>query len=131
MSRSKLALVLAAALLVPAADLSAQEAVVGEWESAIQTGRGSFTQTFVFSMEDGALKGTVTTQFGSSELSDISFEDGTLTFSVTRTFRDNSFTQTYTATVEGNEMTGTISGGGGGRGGGRGGPREFTATRGG
>lgn len=134
MVRSAFALLAAALLAWPAAGLSAQEEVVGEWEMSIQTGRGSFTQTFAFTMEDGALKGTVTNQMGGTErvtdLSNVKFEDGTLTFDVTRTFRDNSFTQSYTATIDGDEMTGTITGGRGGRGGGgRGGPQEFTAIR--
>ena len=134
MSRFKLALVLAAALTLPAAEIAAQEEFVGGWEFAIETGRGSFSQTFAFTVEDGALSGTVTSQIGTSDLTDLSYEDGTLTFSITRTFGDNSFTQNFTTSVSGDEMTGTstIAGGRGGRGGGgggRGGPREFTATR--
>ncbi len=134
MSRFKVTLVLAAALTLPAAKVAAQEEFVGGWEFAIETGRGSFSQTFAFTLEDGTLSGTVTSQIGTSELTDLSHEGGTLTFSVTRTFGDNSFTQTFTATVSGDEMTGTITtaggrGGRGGGGGGRGGPREFTATR--
>jgi len=65
-------------------------------------------------------------QFGTTELTNITFEDGALTFDVTRTFRDNSFTQTYSGTIEGGQMTGTVEGGRGGRGGG---PTEFTMER--
>jgi len=126
MSRSAIILVLAGALLLPVGQLQAQEEVVGEWEMSFETGRGSFTQTLAFTLEDGELGGTVTSQAGTTELANVSFEDDTLTFDLTRTFRDNSFTQTYTATIEGDEMTGTIEGGRGGRGGG---PTEFTAQR--
>lgn len=131
MSRFKFALVLAAALTLPADEIAAQEEFVGGWEFAIETGRGSFSQTFAFTLEDGTLSGTVTSQIGISELMDLTYEDGTLTFSITRTFGDNTFTQDFTTTVSGDEMTGTITiaGGRGGGGGGRGGPREFTAAR--
>jgi len=127
MSRSLFALVLAGALTLPGAQLQAQEEVLGEWEMTTEGRGGTFTQTFAFTMEEGELHGTVTAgQFGTTELTDITFEDGTLTFAVTRTFRDNSFTQTYTGTIEGDQMTGTVEGGRGGRGGG---PSEFTMQK--
>jgi hypothetical protein len=122
MSWSRFALLLAGALLLPTAQLQAQEEVLGSWEMSFETGRGSFTQTFAFAMEEGELTGTVESQMGTTELTNVSFEDGTLTFDVTRNFGGNSFTQSYTATVDGDEMTGTIEGG-------RGGPTEFTAQR--
>lgn len=129
MSRSTLVLLAAAALALPAADLSAQDPetryapVLGSWESEFETPGGTFTQTFVFRVENGALAGTASSQRGGdTALDNVSFEDGTLTFQVTREMRGNSFTLNYTATVDGDEMTGTVAGG-------RGGDREFSATR--
>lgn len=127
MSRSIFALILAGVLALPGAQLQAQEEVVGEWEMTTQGRGGAFTQTFAFTMEEGDLHGTVSAgQFGTTELTNITFEDGMLTFDVTRTFRDNSFTQTYSGTIDGGQMTGTVEGGRGGRGGG---PTEFTMER--
>lgn len=158
MSRFTFSLVMAGALALPAAELSAQSPV-GEWESTQEGRGGTVTLTFSFMMDGDVLKGTMSTtqQTEPVEMSDVSFEDGTLKFSVTRTRGDNSFVLTYTATIEGDNMTGTRSfgqrggggaraeraggGGGGGRAGGggggagrggrggRGGSPDFTATR--
>lgn len=94
MSRSALVLLAAAALAVPAAELSAQDPetryapVLGSWESTFETPGGTFTQTFVFRVENGALAGMVSgSRGGDTELENVSFEDGTLTFKVTREFR--------------------------------------------
>jgi hypothetical protein len=122
MSWSRFTLLLAGALLLPTANLQAQEEVLGSWEMSFETGRGTFTQTFTFTMEEGELGGTVETQMGTTELTNVSFEEGTLTFDRTLDFGGNSFTQSYTATVEGDEMTGTFEGG-------RGGPTEFAAEK--
>lgn len=125
MLRSALGLVAAAALVLPAAELSAQDAdeLVGEWERTVEIpGGGNFTETFVFTVEDDVLTGVSSTEFGDTDLEEVSFEDGTLTFSVARNFEGENFTQTFTATVEGDEMTGTVEGGPPGS-------QEFTATR--
>lgn len=127
MSRSLTAVLMAAALAAPAA-LVAQDAaalyapVLGEWEMTLETPRGSFTQTFAFELDGDALTGTTSSQRGESDLTNVSFEDGTLKFDVTRNFRGNSNTQSYTAKIDGDRMEGTVSGG-------RGGDREFTASR--
>ncbi len=124
MSRSKLAFLMASALVLPAAALSAQdvEAVLGKWEMTMETPRGSITQQFEFALEGDVLKGKVTSQRGSFDLKDVAFEDGTLTFDIERSFGNRSFVQSYAAKIEGSTMKGTVSGG-------RGGDREFTATR--
>lgn len=129
MLRSAFALFAVAALALPATELSAQDteevydALVGEWERTVEIpGGGNFTEAFVFTVEDGVLTGISRTEFGDTDLEEVSVEDGTLTFEVARDFEGQSFTQTFTATVEEDEMTGTVDGGPGGN-------QEFTATR--
>ena len=112
MSWSRFSLLLAAgALLLPTTQLQAQEEFVGSWEQSMETGRGAFTQTFVFAITDGKLTGTMSSQMGDTDLTNVEYDDGTVTFDVTRDFGGNSFTQSYTATVDGDEMTGTMEGG--------------------
>ena len=110
-----------------ATDLSAQDAsdfsaVLGAWEMTLETPRGSVTQTLTFVAEDDELTGTATAPNGTTQLQNVAFADGNLTFQVTRSMRNREITQSFTATIAGDQMTGTISGG-------RGGGREFTAVR--
>jgi len=127
MHRILTTVLLSTALAVPAASLLAQEGgqlqpVLGEWEMTMETPRGSMTQQFVFKLVDGALQGTVSSPQGSVDLKDVKFDNGHLTFVVERTFGQRSMTQSFSATIEGDEMKGTVSGG-------RGGERPFTARR--
>ena len=89
----------------------------------LETPRGSMTQTLTFVADGDQLKGTASAPNGSTELQGVAFQDGEITFQVTRTFRNREMTQSFTATIDGDHMTGTISGGRGG------GQREFTAVR--
>ena len=109
-------------------DLSAQDAsdfsaVLGAWEMTLETPRGTMTQTLTFVADGDELTGSATAPNGTMQLQNVSFQDGTLTFQVTRSFRNREMTQSYTATADGDQLTGTISGGRGG------GQREFTAVR--
>ena len=88
----------------------------------LETPRGSVTQTLTFVAEDDELTGTATAPNGTAQLQNVAFADGNLTFQVTRSMRNREITQSFTATIAGDQMTGTISGG-------RGGGREFTAVR--
>ena len=112
---------------VPATRVSAQtspdfSAVLGAWEMTLQTPRGSMTQTLTFVADGDELTGAATAPNGTAQLRNISFADGQVTFQVTRSFRNREITQSYSATIEGDRMTGTVSGA-------RGGEREFTAIR--
>ena len=109
-------------------DLSAQDssdfsAVLGAWEMTLETPRGSMTQTLTFAVDDDELAGTATAPNGTMQLQNISFEEGRITFEVTRSFRNREVTQSYSATIDGEQMTGTVSGARGR------GQREFTAVR--
>ena len=112
---------------VPASRASAQtssdfSAVLGAWEMTLETPRGSMTQTLTFVAEGDELTGSAMAPNGTIQLQNVSFEDGRISFQVTRSFRNREITQSYSATIEGDQMTGTVSGA-------RGGDREFTAVR--
>ena len=44
---------------------------VGEWESTIETERGTFTTTYVFTMDGDMLKGTMSGRMGETEIDDL------------------------------------------------------------
>ena len=110
--------------LAPA--LSAQE-ITGTWDLTTSSPRGDRTITFTFAQDGNTVTGTaLMPMMGRGgpggppgggepqeiEISDGSFENGTLTFSITMGMGDRSFTQTYVATtVTATTMEGTITGG--------------------
>ena len=119
------AIVLAAACsaISPEASMAQDHSdVVGSWEMTMETPRGAVTQVFTFVLNDGALSGTASGRGGETDLQKIALEDGILTFEVVRNFRGNSMTQSFSASITGDDMAGTISGG-------RGGERDFKAKR--
>ena len=63
------------------------------------------------------------------DIEDGAVDGNSFSFSMTLSFGDNSFTQEYSGTFDGDSMEGQIAGGG--RGGRGGGPRPFTGKRGG
>ena len=119
-----LALTLASVPATPAAAQTASDfsAVLGAWEMTLETPRGSMTQTLTFVADGDELTGSAMAPNGTTQLQNVAFEDGRVSFEVTRSFRNREITQSYSATIEGGRMTGTVSGP-------RGGPREFTAVR--
>ena len=115
---------LAAAIALQPHQVQAQQhdAFLGSWEMTMETPRGSITQTIVITEADGGLAGTLETPRGTTDLANVSITDGVLSFDVTRQMRGNSMTQSFSATVDGDVMSGTMSGG-------RGGERPFSASR--
>ena len=130
-------LLTAAVLAMAPAPATAQD-LAGMWEISYETGRGTRTQTLTLTVDGMMLTGTVTFTGGgrrgggggggpqSIEISDGKIDGSSFSFTVTRTFGDNSIVQSYSGTVDGMTLTGTIEGGG--RGGG-GQPRPFTGKR--
>ncbi len=128
------ALLTAAVLATAPAPASAQS-LAGTWELTSETGRGTRTSTLTLAVDGMTLTGTLTFTGGgrrgggggggpqSIEISGGTIEGNAFTFTVTRTFGDNSFAQVYSGTFEGNTIQGTIEGGRGGGG------RPFTGTR--
>ena len=132
------ALLTAAVVAMAPAPTSAQN-LAGMWELSQETGRGTRTSTLSLTVDGMTLTGTVTTTGGGRrggggggggpqavEISDGKIDGSSFSFTLTRTFGDNTITQTYSGTIDGATLTGTIEGGG--RGGG-GQPRPFTGKR--
>ena len=112
---------LSALMVLGAALALAEETVVGTWEAAIETPRGTNEIVMEFTDSDGALQGKWTGRRGTEELADVKFEGGHLTFTRNLEFKGNSFSIDYDCTIDGNTMNGKISTPRG--------EREFTAKR--
>ncbi len=131
--------------LVAAAALSAgpvaAQSLTGTWELSQETQRGPRTSTLALVQDGTTLTGTLTLTLGGRrgggggggprefEIEDGLVEGNSFSFTMTLSFGDNSFTQEYSGTFDGDSMEGEIAGGG--RRGGGGGPRPFTGKRGG
>ena len=133
------ALVAVAAL--SAAPVAAQN-LTGTWELSQETQRGPRTSTLALVQDGTTLTGTLTLTLGGRrggggggggggprefEIEDGTVEGNSFSFTMALSFGDNSFTQEYSGTFDGDSMEGEIAGGGR-RGGG--GPRPFTGKRG-
>lgn len=103
-----------AALCVTLAAFAAEASPTGTWKWTVQGRQGGqgFEQTLKLDHKDGKLTGTVLgTQRGNfnipdTEISDASFTDGTIKFSITREFNGNKFTSKYEGRLEGDTITG-------------------------
>ena len=127
------ALLTTAVLAMVPAPASAQ-GLAGMWELSRETGRGTRTSMLSLTVEGTTLTGTVTTTGGGRgggggggpqeiEISDGSIDGNSFTFTITRTFGDNSFSQVYSGTVDGMTIAGTVDSGRGGGG------QPFTGKR--
>ena len=89
-----------------------QAQMAGNWELSSQGPRGGDqTMTLVVEMNDGELTGTLTLQrMGKHTLQDVTVDGMEFSFSVTLSMRGNSFGQEFVGTVDGDEMSGAISG---------------------
>ena len=121
MKRTTLAFL--AAAIASTAALQAQDPkdFVGEWESTMETQRGTFTTIYMFTMDGDMLEGTMSGRMGETKIDEVMYEDGTISFSVTRNMQGDSMTFTYTATMVEGVIHGTMLTPRG--------EREFTATR--
>jgi hypothetical protein len=79
------------------------EVLLGTWD--VQTEDGAYTFTFEFTMKDDALAGKFTGSSGEVEMTDLSFEDNTLKFSVDV----NGMVIDFSATIEGESLEGMLS----------------------
>lgn len=78
------------------------EALLGTWDA--ETESGEFAFTFVFSMDGDTLTGTYESNSGKFEMQKLTFEDGTLKFTV-----DVGMVIDFTTTIEGENMSGEMS----------------------
>jgi len=127
------ALLTTAVLTIASAPVSAQN-LAGMWEISQETGRGTRTLMLTLTVDGSMLTGSVTFTGGGRrgggggggpqtiQISDGTIDGSSFSFTVTRTFGDNSFAQVYSGTIDGDMLAGTVEGG-------RGGGRPFTGKR--
>ena len=144
MNRRTIVAAIVAGAALSAAPVTAQN-LTGTWELSQETQRGARTSTLALVQDGSGLTGTLTLTLGGRRggggggggAMEVSVDDGmvdgnSFSFSVTLSFGNNSITQSYSGTFDGDSMEGGIEGGGRrGGGGGGGGPRPFTGKRGG
>lgn len=93
-------------LLLMQTSLVAAQDVTGEWEITMEFGgRPSYATLIISKNADGALAG----KWGSSDLSNVKFRDGKLTFVRTIRFGDQEFTMNYNGTLKDGKLTGLLS----------------------
>jgi hypothetical protein len=93
-------------LLVQTSLVRAADGVTGDWEITMEFGgRPSFATLSIAEKADGALRG----KWGSSELSNVKFKDGKLTFTRTIRYGDNEFSLNYIGTLEDGKLAGVLS----------------------
>ena len=114
----------ATVLLTLVAPTPAVAQVAGTWVLSAEGPRGSLMMTLVLEVEEQGLEGTLTMQprgggprgggpRGGSPpqmvLSDGAVEGASFSFTVTMSMRGNSITQEFSGSVDGDEMSGTIT----------------------
>jgi len=97
-------ILIALALAVPQA--WAAEDITGEWEIASEFNDRQMVSTLTIGKN---ADGTLTGQWGSSELSNVKFDGQKLTFVRTIKFGDQEFTMNYTGTLKDGKLMGTVS----------------------
>jgi hypothetical protein len=80
------------------------DALLGTWDVKMEDGSREFV--FEFSMKDGQLAGKYTGASGSTEMVDLTFEDGTVKFAVTV---GGNMVIHYSAVVAEDKLIGTLS----------------------
>jgi len=84
--------------------------LTGTWTLTVDTRQGPQERTAELMMaEDGSLTGTITAPMGTQSLSSGWVSGNKFSFTVTFTMRGRPTDATYSGTVEGNRMTGTVS----------------------
>ena len=110
MNRAQIAILLTALILgMVAVPATASDEVLGKWEAAVETRRGTNNIKMEFTEKDGELAGTFTARRGVEELEDVAYSDGTLSFTRDTEFQGTAITLSYSATVDGDTMNVTVS----------------------
>jgi hypothetical protein len=100
-------LLIVALFAIPAsgtAQAQKYDALLGTWDVKMEDGGREFV--FEFKMEDGKLAGKYTGASGTSEMTDLTFEDNTVKFNVTV---GNDMVITYSAIVAEGKLSGMLS----------------------
>jgi endoglucanase len=94
--------------LVPAA--GAEAPPVGDWEMATEFGGRQVTSTMsIVRQDNGTLRGTWSSNFGESQLEELSFRDGTLRFVRRVRFQDRQFEMRFEGRLEGERIVGKFT----------------------
>jgi hypothetical protein len=111
MNPKKLLLTIAAILAACVLNLAAYAGdPTGTWQWT-NKGRGDrvMTATLTLDYKDGQLTGSLSSRNSETAIADASFHDPVVAFSVTREFRDQSITITYSGKLDGDTIKGTMS----------------------
>lgn len=102
---------LAMGLMVLAMGLSAgaNDAVVGSWAMKMDYQGTMIDATLTINEAAGALGGTWESAQGKNDLKNVKFENGTLTFTRSISFQDQTFDLEYSGKVEGGKLTGLFT----------------------
>lgn len=88
---------------------AADASPAGEWKWSIATPTGDAIEVSLqLEVKDGKLAGDCQSPFGVAPISQGSFKDGSIEFSVEREFDGNTFVVKYTGKLEGDTIKGTI-----------------------
>jgi hypothetical protein len=106
--RKLTALLAGVALFTFAAPALAQETVdvTGDWEITVESSRGTQTRVVTFEQDGNDLTGTMETRMGTTPIAQGSVNGNEISFTMVFTRGERSMELTYTATVEGDEMSG-------------------------
>jgi len=86
------------------AQAQSYDALLGTWDVKLEDGSREFV--FEFALKDGKLTGKYTGASGTTEMTDLTYEDHTVKFNVTV---GNGMVITYSAIVAEGRLTGTLS----------------------
>jgi len=90
---------------------SAKKTITGDWQVKIDFDGRQITSILSFSSDkEGLLTGSWISFWGLSELKDINYEDGKLSFTQVYRFRESESEAKFTGTVKRRKLTGTLSG---------------------
>jgi len=112
MRKISLAIITLALLLAPVLSAAQEVNVTGDWELTIESPRGTRTQNVHFEQTGDKLVVTMEGRRGGEVTGEGTISGNEIEWSITRSFRGNSFTMTYQGTVEGDSMKGEVEMGG-------------------
>ena len=97
-----------ASLALLAAPLAQAGDPTGSWSWTVSTPNGDIAISASFEHKDGLLTGTYTSPFGEAPISDGSFKDDAIAFSVERELDGNKFTIKYQGKLDGDSIKGSL-----------------------
>ncbi len=99
------------AFVGPVSAGKAKKGISGDWQVKIDFKDRQIPSILSFSSnKEGQVSGNWISFWGLSELKDINYEDGQLSFTQVYRFRENESEAKFTGTVKGRKLTGTLSG---------------------